>query len=337
MNVMITGAGGFIGGFLARLSVEAGCSVLGLDISEPDEVAPGASFELCDVRDEARISGLLSTFRPDRIFHLAAQSFPTVSLLQPRETMEINVGGTVNLFECVRSSGITPVVVVACSSAEYGPVASSDLPTKESHPLRPLHPYGVSKVAQDLLAAQYFANYSICSIRIRIFNCTGPGKIGDVCSDLTRRAVEIELGMRSPSLKVGNVTTRRAIIDVRDMVRALWLSSERCEAGEVYNVGANQIYSIQELIDTIGMHSRTSFSVEQDPALMRGCDEPVIAGDTTRFRSRTGWAPEIDLVGTLQDMLDWWRNRLVSSAPRQSSGAEPFARESLKPVPVRLA
>ena len=183
MNVMITGAGGFIGGFLLARgsSADAGCSVLGLDISEPAEVVSGERFEFCDVRDEGNLSRLLSTFRPDRIFHLAAQSFPTVSLTYPRETIEINVGGTVNLFECVRSCGITPVIVVACSSAEYGPVASGDLPTRETHPLRPLHPYGVSKVAQDLLAAQYFANYSISSVRIRIFNCTGPGKIGVMC------------------------------------------------------------------------------------------------------------------------------------------------------------
>lgn len=324
MKVMITGAAGFIGGFLAKHSVKAGCSVLGLGITEPDEVIPGAGYEFCDIRDEARLTKLLSTFRPDRIFHLAAQSFPTVSLGQPRETMDINVGGTVNLFECVRSCGIMPVVVVACSSAEYGLVASSDLPTRETHPLRPLHPYGVSKVAQDLLAAQYFSNYSIPSIRIRIFNCTGPGKIGDVCSDLTRRVVEIELGMKPPSLKVGNVTTRRAIIDVRDMVRALWLSAERCEAGEVYNVGANQIYSIQELIETIRAHSGAYFSVEQDPALMRGCDEPVIAGDITKFRSCSGWTPEIDLVGTLQDMLGWWRNRLISTSTQPFSGAVPL-------------
>jgi GDP-4-dehydro-6-deoxy-D-mannose reductase len=324
MNIMITGAAGFIGGYLSKHAVEAGCSVLGFGVSEPDEYLSGAKFELCDVRDETRLSRLLVAFRPDRIFHLAAQSYPTVSLLEPRETMDTNVGGTVNLFECVRSCGQKPVVVVACSSAEYGPVASSDLPTRETHPLRPLHPYGVSKVAQDLLAAQYFANYSIPAIRIRIFNCTGPGKIGDVCSDLTRRVAEIELGISSPSLKVGNVTTRRAIIDVRDMVRALWLSAERCEAGEVYNVGANQIFAVEEIIETIRTHSIAKFTVEQDPTLMRGCDEPVIAGDTTKFRSCSGWTQEIDLVGTLRDMLDWWRNRLALGAERQqwSSSAE---------------
>jgi nucleoside-diphosphate-sugar epimerase len=204
-------------------------------------------------------------------------------------------------------------VVVACSSAEYGLVASGDLPVREDHPLRPLHPYGVSKVAQDLLAAQYFANYSISTVRIRIFNTTGPGKIGDVCSDLTKRAVEIELGMRPPSLSVGNLT-RRAIIDVRDLVRGLWLSAECGVPGDVYNLGGDRIYSVQEVIDTIRSHVKTHFSVEQDRALVRGCDEPVIAGDITKFRRCSGWAMEIGLAETLRDMLDWWRNRLAPTS-----------------------
>ena len=262
MKVMITGAAGFIGGFLAKHCLEAGCSVLGLGVSEPADEWAGGEFEQCDIRDATRLLRLMSTFRPDRIFHSAAQTYRTVSLEQPRETVDINVGGTVNLFECVRTAGILPIVVVACSSAEYGPVAATDLPVREDHPLRPLHPYGVSKVAQDLLAAQYFANYSIPSVRIRIFNTTGPGKIGDVCSDLTRRAAEIELGMRRPSLMVGNLT-RRAIIDVRDLVRGLWLSAECCAAGDVYN-GTDKIYSIQEVIDKIQADVRVPFSVEKD-------------------------------------------------------------------------
>ena len=312
MKVMITGSAGFIGGYLAKHCVEAGCSVLGLGSSEPEDTWAGGAFEYCDIRDEARLLHLISTFQPDRIFHLAAQSYPTVSLEQPRETIDVNVGGTVNLFEGLRAAGILPIVVVACSSAEYGPVATSDLPVREDHPLRPLHPYGVSKVAQDLLAAQYFANYSIPSLRIRIFNTTGPGKIGDVCSDLARRAVEIELGMRPPSLTVGNLT-RRAIVDVRDLVRGLWLAAESCMPGDVYNLGGDKIYSVEEVIDTIRAHVKIHFSVEQDPALVRGCDEPVIAGDITKFRLCSGWTMEIELAKTLRDMLDWWRDRLASA------------------------
>ncbi len=319
MKVMITGAAGFIGGFLARQCLGAGCSVLGIGLEQPEEKWNGGAFEICDVRNASHLSSLLSTFRPDRVFHLAAQSYPTVSLTQPRETLDINVGGTVNLFEGLRSAGLKPKVVVACSSAEYGPVAIQDLPVKEGHPLRPLHPYGVSKVAQDLLAAQYFSNYAFHSIRIRIFNTTGPGKLGDVCSDLTKRAVEIELGVRPPVLLVGNLTTRRALADVRDMARGLWIATEHCEAGEVYNVGGDQIYAVQEIIEAIRKDVAVPFKIEQDPALVRACDEPTIAGDTTKFRNCTGWRPEFDLANTLRDMLKWWRNRLSSTKTAQGN------------------
>jgi GDP-4-dehydro-6-deoxy-D-mannose reductase len=331
MKVMITGAAGFIGGFLTRHCLEAGCSVLGLGIGKPEDAGIAAAFEPCDIRDAARLSKIMSSFRPDRIFHLAAQSYPTVSLIQPRETIDINIGGTVNLFECVRGAAIMPIVVVACSSAEYGPVAVQDLPVRESHPLRPLHPYGVSKVAQDLLAAQYFANYSIPSVRIRIFNTTGPSKIGDVCSDLTQRAVEIERGVQGPTLRVGNLTNRRAIVDVRDLVRGLWLAAEYCEAGEVYNLGGNGIYSIQEVIEAIRAQVKVPFSITQDPALMRDCDEAVIAGDIAKFQSCCGWTPEIDLARTVGDMLDWWRNRLASASicDRSSFGPEPLLQGGL--------
>jgi nucleoside-diphosphate-sugar epimerase len=262
------------------------------------------------------LTELLSRFRPERIFHLAAKSYPTVSLLQPRETVDVYVGGSVNLYECLHAENLSPAVVTACSSAEYGPVASVDLPVREIHPLRPVHAYGVSKVGQDLLAAQYFINYAIPSIRIRIFNTTGPGKIGDVCSDLTMRAGEIELGVRQPSLAVGNLTSRRALIDVRDMVRALWLAPERCEPGEVYNVGGTQIYSVQELIEIIRNRVSTDFQVEQDRALVRACDEPVIAGDVSKSEVCSGWRRKSNLFQTVQDMLDWWRSQFRSgSAP----------------------
>jgi GDP-4-dehydro-6-deoxy-D-mannose reductase len=316
-RVMITGAAGFVGGFLARHCGEAGCSVLGLGVSEPGDLGRRAAFEHCDIRDSTKLSRLISAFRPDRIFHLAAQSYPTVSLVQPHETIEINVLGTVNLFEILRSVETMPTVVVACSSAEYGPVASQDLPVREDHPLRPLHPYGVSKVAQDLLASQYFVNYAIPSIRIRIFNTTGPGKIGDVCSDLTQRAIEIERGIRPPFLPAGNLASRRAIADVRDLVRALWLSAERCKAGEVYNVGGERVYAVQEVIDAIRSQVSVGFSVEQDQALMRPSDEPTIAGDISKFRRCSGWRPEIELATTVRDMLNWWRDRL---APVRTSG-----------------
>ncbi len=303
-----------MGPFLRDHCLAAGSTVLGVDICDPGEPWTCDSFEHCDVRDYIHLSKVISRFEPDRIFHLAAQSYPTISLEKPRETVESNLCGTINLYEALRSSGMRPMVVVACSSAEYGPVAAEDIPVKETHPLRPLHPYGVSKVGQDLISSQYFINYSIPTVRIRIFNTTGPGKTGDVCSDLTRRAVELELGIKKRFLRVGNLTTRRAIGDVRDLIRALWVSSERCELGEVYNVGAEYVYSVHDVIEAIRSQTNLEFEVQQDPALLRPSDEPVIAGDTTKFRSRCDWKPKIPLSVTLKDMLDWWRSRLGSQA-----------------------
>ena len=312
MRVLITGATGFMGPFLTRHCLKAGCTVLGIDRHGSDEALEGGTIECCDVRDAARLGEVISKFRPERIFHLAAQSYPTVSLLQPRETFDINAGGTINLFESIRAAEINPTVVVACSSGEYGPVESKNLPVREDHLLRPLHPYGVSKVAQDLLAAQYFANYSIPAIRIRIFNTTGPSKLADVCSDLTKRVVEIERGLHPPFLKVGNLTTRRVIADARDLVRGLWMASESCEPGDVYNLGAEKHYSVEEIIEAIRSHVKVGFEIQQDPELMRRCDEPIIFGDISKFKRRTGWKTEFDLTRTLQDMLDWWRTRLAS-------------------------
>jgi len=310
-RMMITGATGFIGTYLAKYSSACGATVLGIDMVAPGEGWAGDSFQNCDVRDFQSLKRLLTSFEPERIFHLAAQSYPTRSLADPRETFEINVGGTINLFEAMRAAGSKASVVVACSSAEYGMVAAADLPVSEDHLLQPLHPYGVSKVAQELLAAQYHYNYSIAARNIRIFNTTGPGKRGDVCSDLTQRAAEIEMGMRPPVMLVGNLHTCRALVDVRDLVRALWLAPKCCLDGEAYNLGGTQVLSVQEIIDLIQAGIKTPFTVKQEPALMRHCDEPVIAGNIAKFQSCSGWAPEIDLSRTVLDMLNDWRSRLA--------------------------
>jgi GDP-4-dehydro-6-deoxy-D-mannose reductase len=318
MRVLITGASGFIGAFLAKHCAKADSEVLGIDIRGPEDGWVSGAFERCDVKDSSRLSKLMVAFRPERIFHLAAQSYPTVSLSRPLETMDTNVGGTINLFECLRASAMMPVVIVACSSAEYGPIASEDLPAEESHALRPLHPYGVSKVAQDLLAAQYFANYAIPAIRLRLFKTTGPGKLGDVCSDLTKRAVEIEMEIRPSPMAVGNLSNRRSIVDVRDLVQGLWLAAEYCKAGEVYNLGGDDIYSVQEVVEAIRTLVGFNFDVEQRPELMRPCDEPITAGSNARFRSCCNWTPEISLSATLRDMLEWWRARLGGAIAGES-------------------
>lgn len=320
MRVLITGGAGFIGRFLTQYSLEAGSTVLVMDVHEPEELLSDVRFERCDVRDAARLSKLIPEFQPQLIFHLAAQSSPTVSFERPQETLDINVGGTICLFEHLRAAETKPVVVVACSSSEYGSVSEEELPIREDHSLAPLHPYGVSKVAQDLMAAQYFANFGIPAIRIRIFNTTGPSANGDVCSDLTRRAVEIEMG-RSLVMAVGNLGSRRAIGDVRDLVRGLWLAAEHCVVGDVYNLGVDQTYSVAEIVEEIRALTGMRFSVEPRPALVRRWDEPVILGDNRKFQQRSAWSPRIPLTTTLRNMLDWWRSRLAAGANHEMMDA----------------
>jgi len=245
--------------------------------------------------------------QPDVIYLLAAQSYPALSWQVPAETLDTNVVGTANVYEAIRASGLDPVVVVACSSAQYGEVAEQDIPVRESHPMRPLHPYGVSKVATELLALQYHANAGIRSVCARIFNTTGPRKTGDVCADITQRVARIEAGLLPPVLKVGNQDTWRAITDVRDLARALELLADKGEAGGVYNISGATTYQIREIVETAQTAAQLPLSIETDPDLLRPSDEKVIFGDSSKLVDATGWRQEIPLAQTLQDMLAYWR------------------------------
>ena len=196
---------------------------------------------------------------------------------------------------------------MACSSAQYGEVQADAIPVKEEHPLRPLHPYGISKVATEMLALQYWSNWKIRSVCARIFNTTGARKTGDVCADLTQRVARIEAGQIPPVLKVGNQDTWRAITDVRDLASALELLAEKGEAGGVYNISGGRTYQIRELVERVVAAARVPIAVETDPALLRPSDEKVIFGDSGRLVARTGWKQQVDIATTLGDMIAYWR------------------------------
>jgi GDP-4-dehydro-6-deoxy-D-mannose reductase len=310
----VTGAGGFMGDTLVEMLVRKGHDVLATyyrpttDIGDIDR---GATIEECDVRDREKVKKLLHEFQPQHIFHLAAQSFPVVSWEDPWYTLETNVIGTVNVFEGIKALRLDCEVLNACSSAEYGLVGIAEVPLKEDHSLKPLHPYGVSKVAQELLAYQYFMNFGVKSISMRIFNTTGPRKVNDVCSDFTKRLIEIEKGKNpEKKLRVGNLKTRRAITDVRDAVRAFQLALDKATIGETYNLSGERVYQIEEIIDLLKELVNFPFQVEQDPKLLRPTDEPILYGSSEKFKRETGWTQEISLDQTLRDMLDFWRKIL---------------------------
>jgi GDP-4-dehydro-6-deoxy-D-mannose reductase len=312
MAIFITGMTGFIGSHLAEYLLKKNEEVHGTvnnkdEISNIRHIRKEIDIIECDIRNRKKLQKIVQKLKPSEIYHLAAQSFPTVSWEDPFYTLETNVIGTANLFEAVKDLGLDTKIFVACSSAEYGLVTEDEVPVTEDHALNPLHPYGVSKVATDLLAYQYFKNFGIKSVRGRIFNTTGPRKTKDVCSDFSRQIGLIDRGKQDPRISVGNTEPRRDITDVRDMVEAMWVSLRKAEMGEVYNLCTSKAHKIKHVLDILLSLTDKDVEVFQDPALLRPTDEPVIMGDNTRFKSATGWEPRIDLKTTLNDMVNYWK------------------------------
>ncbi len=310
MTILVTGAGGMMGSHLSELLVAQGETVLAtshqptIDLTTVD---PAVRFSELDVCDRDAVFAIIDQHRPREIYHLAAQSLPTVSWTDPWTTFRVNAEGTINVFEAilaVRKSqpDYAPMTVIACSSAEYGASLTPDrIPITEDAPLLPMHPYGVSKVAQDLLGWQYWANHKLPCIRARIFNCTGPRKRNDVVSDFGRaivRALHEDVPIRH-----GNLSTRRAIIDVRDMVTALVALARKGRPGEAYNICADTAVEISELLEMYFSEIGRRLPTAVDPALLRPSDEPIIFGDTSQIRRDTGWAPSVPLQQTIADVL----------------------------------
>jgi len=249
---------------------------------------------------------------PDAIFHLAAQSFVPSSWVSPLQTLTDNIAGQTNIFEAVRSLGLDPAIQIACSSEEYGLVLPHEVPIRETNPLRPLSPYAVSKVTQDFLAYQYFMSYGIRAVRTRGFNHTGPRR-GEVfvTSNFAKQVAAIEAGKASPVIKVGNLEAVRDFTDVRDMVRGYVLAAEKGRPGEVYNLASGRAISIRAMLDKLIAMAKVEVKVETDPERLRPSDVEVLIGDASKFHADTGWEAKIPFDQTLEDLLNYWRQRLA--------------------------
>lgn len=312
-TAIVTGAEGFIGSHMVRFLQAQGWNVIGTYLQEGSAAFPklaNLQFVQCDLRNGQRITQLLAKCQPTHIFHLGAQSLPTVSWADPVKTFESNIMGTLHLLEAVRYNKRPPVVVSACSSAEYGPVERSAMPVKEEHPLRPLHPYGISKVCHDLLAREYFADYGIPCVNIRLFNTTGPGKTNDAPSDFVQQLAKVKKGLQSPVIEVGNLKPYRAFLDVTDAVRGFYLAAKKGKRGEVYNLCATRTYSIREILQKAIQLAGVKVETRLVARLMRPSDEKIIFGSTNKIRRDTGWKPAQSLEHTLQSMLDYWHAAL---------------------------
>tara|TARA_B100000678_G_scaffold284867_1_gene287094 strand:- start:81 stop:1043 length:963 start_codon:yes stop_codon:yes gene_type:complete len=317
MKILITGVTGFVGSHLAEycLSLDQQVEVIGTcrwrsRRENIEHLEDAINLYECDLRDASSVKTLLADIQPERIFHLAAQSYVPSSWNSPGETITTNVIGQLNIFEAMRETNSTASIQIAGSSEEYGLVHPEEAPITEENPLRPLSPYAVSKVAQDMLAYQYFQSYGLRVVRTRAFNHTGPRR-GDVfvTSNFAKQIAEIEAGQRPPVIHVGDLNPKRDFTDVRDIVRAYWLSLEHCSLGEVYNVASGKAYRIKEVLKILLDNSEQDIEVVEDPERLRPSDVPLLLGDNSRFCKATGWSPEIPFEQTAKDLLDYWRER----------------------------
>lgn len=322
MRALITGITGFVGSHLAEYILENHTEV---------EVAgfvrwrsPKVNIEgLLDkitlyygnLLDFPSVRSTLVEYKPDVIFHLAAQSYVDFSFIAPIETLETNIVGTCNLLEAVKqlkqSDSYDPVIHICSSSEVYGQVTEDEVPIKESNPLRPASPYAVSKVGEDMLALQYWSSWKIKTIRSRMFTHTGPRR-GEVfvVSNFARQIATIEAQLAEPVLKVGNLDSVRTFSDVRDAIRAYWLLVNSCPPGEVYNIGGVETMTIGQMLQRLlAMSTVAEIKIEVDQARLRPSDVTLQIPCVDKFFKATGWKPEISFDKTMKDTLEYWRNR----------------------------
>jgi GDP-4-dehydro-6-deoxy-D-mannose reductase len=321
MRVLITGITGFVGSYMAELALAQGSEVYGSsrwrsNTANLQHLRSRISLIESDLRDLSSVRALLEISNPDYVIHLAAQSFVGVSWQAPAETLSTNIIAQVNVLEAIRTLKMSPRFLAIGSSEEYGLANPDELPIKETNPLRPLSPYAVSKVAQDMMGFQYFKSYGLPIIRTRAFNHEGPRR-GDVfvTSSFARQIAEIEADLREPVISVGDLAPRRDYSDVRDIVRGYWMLLERAEPGEVYNLCSGRSWAIQQVLDFLLSQSKVKqISVKVDSARLRPSDVMVLEGDPAKIERAVGWRVEIPFERTLRDLLSYWRQQTWSSS-----------------------
>lgn len=314
-KALITGITGFAGSHLAEYLLKKDYQVFGTtrggNTKNIKEFKDKLILVKVDINDKDNINKTISDIKPEEIYHLAAQASIPVSWNSPEDTMTTNAIGAIHLLEAIRKSNTNPLIHVAGSSEEYGLVKEDEVPIKETNTLRPLNPYSVSKVTQDMLAYQYSKSYRLKIIITRGFNHTGPRrKEGFVCSSFAKQIAEIEKGLKKPIIHVGNLEAERDFTDVRDMVRAYHLALQKCIPGESYNICSGKVWKVRKVLDILLEISKVKVKVEQDKSRMRPSDIPVLSGDNNKFVKQTGWKPKIPFEKTLKDLLEYWRREV---------------------------
>jgi GDP-4-dehydro-6-deoxy-D-mannose reductase len=324
LRALITGANGFAGSHLTEYLLEhTDVAPYGLGLGPQDHIAHLKGkliFYEGDLCDRERVKEVLAEVRPDLIFHLAAQADVGVSWKDPWATLANNIHAQLNVLQGMVDLSLSARIMVVGSDEEHGLIKADELPVKETNPLRPDNPYGVSKIGQDMLGLQYYNSYGLPVVRVRPFNHIGPRQSDQfVASAFARQIAEAELGLRQPVIHVGNLSAQRDFTDVRDVVRAYYLILAKGQAGEVYNIGSGVPRLISDLLGTLLKWSELDIRVEQDPSRLRPSDVPVIYCDPTKLKECTGWQPTIPFEQSLCDVLEYWRGRIRKSMPEVSN------------------
>ena len=317
MKALVTGISGFVGSHLAEYLLshtdwQVAGTVYG-DESNIQAVCHQLELYPAELSKLSVVESVLDRARPDVIFHLAAMAATSRSWEDPAATLGINLAMQANVLQAVVNLDLDARIVVIGSSEEYGAVRPDQLPIDEDTPFRPMNPYAVSKVGQDMLGLQYYLSHKLDTVRVRPFNHIGPRQgLGFVASDFASQVARIEAGLQVPVMRVGNLQAERDFTDVRDVVRAYHLLAVHAEPGNVYNVGSGQSHSIQQVLDILLEQSRATIRVEQDPTRMRPSDVPRVVCDLGRIHECAGWEPQILFETSLCDVLDYWRAQVAS-------------------------
>ncbi|MFX1477532.1 MAG: GDP-mannose 4,6-dehydratase [Promethearchaeota archaeon] len=336
-KILITGANGFLGSHLTDFCIKQRKMIYGIDLpdyplsnlnhytdgklsfSSKEKIKAfnlsiqiptnNTNFKLleCDLNNSSLLEKLIEKIKPEYIFHFGAQPLVIPSWEDPVGTMETNVIGTINIFETIKKYKLKTRVIVACTSAEYGSSTSLNRPLKETDPLLAVHPYGISKIATELLARQYYINFGIESINLRFFNQTGPRKRGDACADFISKIAKIELGLSDPIIEVGNLNSYRDFTGIKDSLNAIWLAAINGTPGETYNVCSGKKIQIRQLLSIALSFSSRKIEVKENiPHKLRSTDEDIILGDNTKIKEGLGWQVSVPIEETLKDMFDYW-------------------------------
>lgn len=300
-KVLIFGAAGFVGGYLAEEFLTHGYTVCGSDIADTAALPAGVTYHKGDLLSSDQVQALILAEQPDIIVNLAAISSVGASWSIPQTTVSVNVVGALNILEAARKCETAPRVLFVGSSEEY---AATDSPMDESTPLNANNPYGISKMTQERFAALYRERYGMQVCCVRPFNHTGVGQRESfVLPSFCKQAAEIEKTGKPGVIKVGNLSAERDFSSVKDIVRAYRLIVERGDCTKVYNVGSGKAYSLRQMLEYIVSLCTVPVTVEVDPERFRPVDTPVVCCDHSAITEDLGWMPEYSIFDVLQEMF----------------------------------